>query len=201
MKNSFPAEHDEWLMCLMIRCGLYLSCPAIYQKFIVIMETVFFKGTPMQTSGKMPAVDSLAPGFMLVAKDLSEIRLSDYKGKRVVLNIFPSLDTDVCAASVRRFNKDASELPDTVVLCVSKDLPFAAARFCVANGIENVFTASGFRSDFGTEYGVEIIDGRLRGLYARALVVIDENGKVKGTSMCKEITEEPDYRFAETLLK
>lgn len=165
------------------------------------METVFFNGTPMHTSGEMPVVDSFAPGFVLVAKDLSEIKLNDYKGKRVILNIFPSLDTDVCAASVRRFNKDASELPNTVVLCVSKDLPFAAAKFCVVNGIDNVYTASGFRSDFGNEYGVEIIDGPLRGLYARALVVIDENGKVKGTSVCKEITEEPDYKFAESLLK
>ncbi|MDE6143260.1 MAG: thiol peroxidase [Muribaculaceae bacterium] len=165
------------------------------------METVFFNGMPMHTSGEMPLVDSYAPGFSLVAKDLSEINLHDFKGKRVVLNIFPSLDTDVCAASVRRFNKDASEMRNTVVLCVSKDLPFAASKFCVANGIDNVYTASGFRSDFGTDYGVEIIDGPLRGLYARSLVVIDEAGKVKGTSMCREITEEPDYKFVESLLR
>lgn len=165
------------------------------------METVFFNGSPMHLSGELPKVGSEAPYFALVGKDLSEINLNNFKGQRVVLNIFPSIDTDVCAASVRRFNKDAASLPNTVVLCVSADLPFAAGRFCAANGIDNVFTASGFRSDFGKEYGVEIVDGPLRGLYARALVVIDENGKVMGTSLCREITEEPDYKFAEDLLK
>ena len=165
------------------------------------METVFLNGTPMHLSGELPKVGSDAPYFALVAKDLTEINLHDYKGKRVVLNIFPSIDTDVCAASVRRFNKEASELPNTVVLCVSEDLPFAAGRFCSANGIDNVYTASGFRSDFGKDYGVELVDGPLRGLYARGLVVIDENGKVLGTSLCQEITEEPDYEFAKNLLK
>ncbi len=165
------------------------------------METVFLQGSPMHTSGELPKVGTDAPYFALVGKDLSELNLHDFKGKRVVLNIFPSVDTDVCAASVRRFNKDASSLPNTVVLCVSEDLPFAGARFCAANDIENVYTASGFRSDFGKEYGVELVDGPLRGLYARALVVIDENGKVLGTSLCQEITEEPDYKFAEDLLK
>lgn len=165
------------------------------------METVFLQGSPMHTSGELPKVGTDAPYFALVGKDLSELNLHDFKGKRVVLNIFPSVDTDVCAASVRRFNKDASSLPNTVVLCVSEDLPFAGARFCAANDIENVYTASGFRSDFGKEYGVELVDGPLRGLYARALVVIDENGKVLGTSLCQEITEEPDYKFAEELLK
>lgn len=165
------------------------------------METVFLQGAPMHTSGELPKVGTDAPYFALVGKDLSEINLNDFKGKRVVLNIFPSVDTDVCAASVRRFNKDAASLPNTVVLCVSEDLPFAGARFCAANDIENVYTASGFRSDFGKEYGVELVDGPLRGLYARALVVIDENGKVLGTSLCQEITEEPDYKFAEELLK
>lgn len=165
------------------------------------METVFFNGSPMHLFGELPKAGTDAPNFALVGKDLTEINLHDYKGKRIVLNIFPSIDTDVCAASVRRFNKDASGLPNTVVLCVSEDLPFAAGRFCAANGIDNVYTASGFRSDFGKNYGVEIVDGPLRGLYARALVVIDENGKVLGTSLCKEITEEPDYKFAEALLK
>ncbi|MDE6795585.1 MAG: thiol peroxidase [Muribaculaceae bacterium] len=165
------------------------------------METVFLQGSPMHTSGELPKVGTEAPYFALVGKDLSELNLHDFKGKRVVLNIFPSVDTDVCAASVRRFNKDAASLPNTVVLCVSEDLPFAGARFCAANDIENVYTASGFRSDFGKEYGVELVDGPLRGLYARALVVIDENGKVLGTSLCQEITEEPDYKFAEELLK
>lgn len=155
----------------------------------------------MHTVGELPKAGSEAPAFALVGKDLTELNLHDFKGKRVVLNIFPSLDTEVCAASVRRFNKDAASLPDTAVICVSEDLPFAAARFCVANGIDNVYTGSGFRSDFGKTYGVELADGPLRGLYARALVVIGADGKVLGTSLCREITEEPDYKFAEDLLK
>lgn len=165
------------------------------------METVLLNGAPVKLYGELPPAGAEAPAFTLVGKDLSEIKLEDFKGKRVVLNIFPSIDTDVCAASVRRFNKDASSLPNTVVLCISEDLPFAAGRFCAANDIENVFTASGFRSDFGKVYGVEIADGPLRGLYARALVIIDEDGKVIGTNLCREITEEPDYKFAEDLLK
>lgn len=164
------------------------------------METVTFQGTPMHTVGDLPKAGDNAPAFTLTAQNLSDIKLDDFKGKRVILNIFPSLDTDVCAASVRRFNTDASKLENTEVLCVSMDLPFAASRFCVANGIDHVATASGFRSDFGKTYGVELADGPLRGLYARALVVIDTDGKVLGTSLCKEITEEPDYKFAEDLL-
>lgn len=165
------------------------------------METVTLKGTPFRVSGQMPGTGTFAPPFTLTGKDLSDITLDSLRGKRVVLNIFPSLDTDVCAASVRRFNKDASELPDTVVLCVSKDLPFAAARFCTVNGIDKVLTASGFRSDFGEQYGVTLEDGPMQDLYARALVVIDKEGKVLGTSLCKEITEEPDYAFAKKLLQ
>lgn len=164
------------------------------------MDTVFFNGTPMHINGELPKAGQDAPDFALVGKDLSEIALKDFKGERIVLNIFPSLDTDVCAASVRRFNKEASEFPNTKILCVSMDLPFAAARFCSVNDIANVSTASGFRSDFGKTYGVELMDGPLRGLYARALVVIDENGKILGTSLCEQITEEPDYEFAKKLL-
>lgn len=164
------------------------------------MDSVFFNGTPMHTYGKLPAAGEKAPEFALVAKDLTEINLHDMLGHRVVLNIFPSLDTDVCAASVRRFNKEVSEFPNTEVLCVSMDLPFAAARFCVANDITHVRTASAFRSSFGENYGVELTDGALRGLFARALVVIDEEGKVIGTSLCREITEEPDYEFVKKLL-
>lgn len=163
-------------------------------------KTVFLNGLPMHLKG-FPEAGQDAPNFALVAADLSEIALHDYRGKRVVLNIFPSLDTDVCAASVRRFNKEASELPNTVVLCVSMDLPFAAGKFCTVNGIENVKTASAFRSDFGNVYGVEILDGPMRGLFARGLVVIDENGKIKATSLCDQITEEPDYDFVKEVLK
>lgn len=154
----------------------------------------------MHICGELPKAGEAAPDFALVGRDLSDINLHDYRGKRVVLNIFPSLDTDVCAASVRRFNKDVSEYPDTVVLCVSKDLPFAAARFCSVNGIDNVATASAFRSDFGKNYGVEFVDGPLRGLFARALVVIDKEGKVLGTSLCEQVTDEPDYDFVKKLL-
>ena len=165
------------------------------------METVTLQGNPMHIIGTLPHAGSVAPDFALTARDLSDINLNDYKGKRLVLNIFPSLDTDVCAASVRHFNQDISEFPDTVVLCVSMDLPFAAARFCTINGIKNVETASAFRSDFGKSYGVELVDRPLRGLLARALVVIDRDGRVLGTSLCNEITEEPDYDFAKNLLK
>lgn len=164
------------------------------------MQQVTLKGMPIDLVGKMPEAGTEAPNFALVGRDLSEIALHDLRGRRVVLNIFPSIDTDVCAASVRRFNKEASEYPNTEVLCVSMDLPFAAARFCAAEGIDHVRTASAFRSDFGQEYGVEMATGPLRGLLARAVVVIDEDGKIKGTSLCEEITEEPDYEFVHKLL-
>lgn len=163
--------------------------------------TIYLNDLPMHIAGKLPELNVAAPNFALVAKDLTEICLHDYKGKRLVLNIFPSLDTDVCAASVRRFNKEVAELPNTAVLCVSMDLPFAAGRFCVANGIDNVATGSAFRSDFGKNYGVEILDGPMRGLYARCLIVINENGAVIGRSLCGQITEEPDYDFVKNLLK
>lgn len=164
------------------------------------MSTVKFKGSPVNLVGRLPSEGAYAPSFTLAAQDLSDITLESLRGKRVVLNIFPSLDTDVCAASVRRFNVEAASLPDTKVLCVSMDLPFAAARFCTINGIDNVMTASGFRSDFGEDYGVMIAEGPLRGLYARCLVVIDRDGKVLGVSLCDETTDEPDYGFAARLL-
>lgn len=154
----------------------------------------------MSLYGELPEIGQPAPNFALVGKDLTELSLHDYQGKRLVLNIFPSLDTDVCAASVRRFNKEASEYDNTVVLCVSMDLPFAAARFCTVNGIDNVHTASAFRSDFGRAYGIELADGPLRGLLARMVVVIDTDGSVRGLSLCEEITEEPDYAFVKKLL-
>ncbi len=165
------------------------------------METVFLNGTPMHTEGELPVAGSVAPDFTLTARDLSDVSLNDFQGKRIVLNIFPSLDTDVCAASVRRFNQEIAGYPNTVVLCVSKDLPFAAARFCSVNGITNVETVSAYRSDFGKAYGVELVDGPLRGLFARAVVVIDKDGRVLGTSLCKETTEEPDYDFVKKILQ
>lgn len=163
-------------------------------------QTVFLNGLPMHLVGEMPAPGTEAPYFVLTTPELSDINLHDYEGKRVVLNIFPSLDTEVCATSVRKFNKEASELPDTVVICVSMDLPFAAGRFCSANGIHNVVTGSAFRSAFGKEYGVLLTDGPLQGLLARALVVIDRDGKIMATSLCEQITEEPDYEMVKKLL-
>lgn len=165
------------------------------------MATVKFFGAPAETVGDLPQAGEIAPDFELAAQDLSDFSLESLKGKRVVLNIFPSLDTDVCAASVRRFNTDASSLPNTVVVCVSADLPFAAKKFCVANGIENVMTGSTFRSDFGKKYGVEFAKGMFRGLMARSVVVIDTDGKVLGSKMVEEQSNEPDYAFVEELLK
>lgn len=164
------------------------------------MNTIYLNGLEMHVEG-LPEAGGKAQDFTLVRPDLSEVNLETFRGKRLVLNIFPSLDTDVCAASVRRFNVEASKLPNTQILCVSMDLPFAAARFCTVNGIENVLTGSGFRARFGKDYGVEISDGPMKGLYARALVVIDENGTIIGTSLCEQITDEPDYDLVTRLLK
>lgn len=161
------------------------------------MTKITFKGNPVNTGGNLPDVGSLAPDFSLVKTDLSELKLSDLKGKNVVLNIFPSLDTGVCAASVRRFNKEASSLNNTTVLCISADLPFAAGRFCGAEGLENVVTLSTFRdSSFADKYGVLMTDGPLHGLLARAMVVVNSEGKVVYTELVPEIAQEPDYESA-----
>ena len=157
------------------------------------MATVNFKGNPVNINGQLPAVGSQAPDFKLVGASLNEISLADFKGKKLILNIFPSIDTGVCAASVRNFNKYAAE-NGTVVLCVSKDLPFASSRFCGAEGLENVVTASDFRyNNFATDYGVLMTDGPLAGLMARSVVAIDENGKVVYNQLVPEIVEEPSY--------
>ncbi len=161
------------------------------------MTDITLKGNPVSTVGELPAVGTAAPSFTLVKKDLSEANLADFDGKKVILNIFPSLDTPVCAASVRRFNLEASSLPDTVVLCISADLPFAHKRFCEVEDIENVVSLSVFRSpEFGTDYGVTMVDGPLRGILARAIVIIDGDAKVIYTEMVPEITQEPDYEAA-----
>ncbi|MFX0539525.1 thiol peroxidase [Ornithinimicrobium sp. Y1847] len=162
------------------------------------MATITFKGNPLQTVGELPTVDSTAPAFTLVGTDMAEVASSDdgLSGKRLVLNIFPSLDTGTCAASVRTFNKLAAGLDNTRVLCISQDLPFAQARFCGAEGIDNVTAASAFRSTFGEDFGVKIADGRMAGLLARAVVVLDEDGKVVYTQLVDEVTEEPDYDSA-----
>lgn len=150
----------------------------------------------------MPAVGTQAPAFTLVTPGLAEITEKTYAGKRVVLNIFPSIDTDVCATSVRRFNKEAASLPDTVVLAVSMDLPFAAGRFCTANSIENVTPASAFREeDFTRNYGLKMADGPLKGLLARAVIIIDRDGKIIYRELVDEITHEPDYAAALSVLR
>lgn len=160
------------------------------------MATVTLKGTPFETVGSLPATGSQAPDFTLVKADLSEVTLSELKGKKVILNIFPSIDTGTCATSVRTFNQKASALDNTVVLCVSADLPFAAGRFCGAEGIDNVITGSTFRSSFGKDYGVTFATGPLAGVLSRSVVVIDENGAVKYTEQVAETVDEPDYEKA-----
>ncbi len=166
------------------------------------METVTFQGNPCHTYGNIPAVGEKAPCFTLVDQNLKEIRCNDFTGKRVVLNIFPSLDTSVCAASVRRFNRIAAELPDTVVLCVSMDLPFVAKRFCSAEGLDNVIVASAFRSPlFRQKYGLELIDGPLAGLLARAVIIYDADLKIIYEQLVDEISNEPDYKAALEVLK
>ncbi|GAA5227160.1 thiol peroxidase [Paeniglutamicibacter antarcticus] len=157
------------------------------------MAITAFQGTPVQTVGELPAVGESAPDFSFTGIDLGEVTSAELRGKRVVLNIFPSVDTGVCAASVRRFNELAAGLDDTAVICASADLPFALGRFCGAEGIENVVPASAFRSDFGAQYGLTQADGPLRGLLARAVVVLDENGVVLHHQVVPEITTEPDY--------
>lgn len=160
------------------------------------MATITFQDNPITTIGELPAVGSPAPDFDLVGADLGAVKLADYAGKRVVLNIFPSLDTGVCALSVRTFNQSAAELDNTVVLSVSLDLPFAMGRFCSVEGIENVVSASGFRSTFGADYGVTITEGPLTGLYSRAVVVLGTDGTVLYTEQVPDIKNEPDYEAA-----
>jgi thiol peroxidase len=160
------------------------------------MAHVTLRGNRFNTSGELPAVGSSAPGFSLVGSDLSEITADSLSGKNVVLNIFPSIDTPTCATSVRTFNERAAGRDDTVVLCVSEDLPFAAGRFCGAEGIENVKTGSAFRGTFAEDYGIRLQDGPLAGLTARSVVVLDADGKVIYTQLVGETADEPDYDAA-----
>lgn len=165
------------------------------------MATITLGGNPVNTNGSLPATAAPAPSFTLVKDDLSEVTNKDLVGKRVVLNIFPSVDTPTCAKSVRKFNELAAAMNNTVVLCVSADLPFAQKRFCGAEGISNVQNASSFRTDFGATFGVNIVDGALKGLLARAVVVLDESGKVAHTELVGEIAHEPNYDAALAALK
>lgn len=162
------------------------------------MAETKLKGNTVHLAGEFPQKGMISPDFTLVKGDLSTLKLSELREKRVVMNIFPSMDTAVCATSVRRFNQMAASMPDTVVLCISNDLPFAQSRFCAAEGIENVITLSGFRlhSTFGRDYGVLMTEGPLSGLLARAVVVVDEKGRVVYSELVPEITHEPDYESA-----
>lgn len=166
------------------------------------MSQIALGGQTVNTIGNLPSVKTKAAAFTLVKQDLSELSLSDLKGKNVILNIFPSLDTSTCAASVRRFNKEASALSNTVILAVSADLPFAAGRFCTTEGIENVIPVSVFRDQsFARDYGVLLVDGPLKGLLARSLVVINPAGEVVYTELVSEIKNEPNYEAALATLK
>lgn len=165
------------------------------------MSKITLKGNAINTSGVLPAIGSIAADFKLIAGDLSVKTLGDFKGKNLVLNIFPSIDTGTCAASVRNFNKMAVDLLNTTVLCVSRDLPFAQNRFCGAEGIENVIVLSDFNTgQFGKDYGLEIVDGPLAGLHSRCIVVLNAEGKVVYTEQVAETSEEPNYDLALALV-
>ncbi|MBN9284142.1 MULTISPECIES: thiol peroxidase [unclassified Flavobacterium] len=161
------------------------------------MAQITLKGNTIHTAGELPQVGTQAKDFQLVKNDLSLASLSDFKGSKVVLNIFPSVDTGTCAASVRKFNEKASNLENTKVLCISRDLPFAQARFCGAEGLSNVINLSDFKDgSFGKEYGLTIADGPLAGLLSRVVIVLDENGVVKYSEQVPDIVDEPNYENA-----
>ncbi|CAN5623876.1 thiol peroxidase [soil metagenome] len=160
------------------------------------MAQVTLGGNPVNTVGDLPPIGKAAPAFTLASADLSDLTPESFGGKKVVLNIFPSVDTPTCATSVRTFNERVAGRDDAVVLCVSEDLPFAQSRFCGSEGLSNVLTASSFRSDFGTQYGVTLGEGKMTGLLARAVVVLDESGTVVHTELVPEIANEPDYDAA-----
>lgn len=165
------------------------------------MAKTALKGNEVNTVGNLPEVGSMAPDFLLVKQDLHEVSLASYHGQKVILNIYPSVDTGICAMSTVRFNKEASSLQNTRIVCVSKDLPFAFQRYCAAEGIDNLDTLSTYRDqEFGNDYGVEMVDGPLKGLCARAIVIVDEDGMVIYTELVPEITTEPDYEKALAVL-
>lgn len=166
------------------------------------MAQITLKGNPINTSGELPKVGEQLKDFVLANDKLIRVRLDDYKNTKLVLNIFPSLDTPTCAMSVRQFNKLASGLENTKVLCISRDLPFAQARFCGAEGLDNVITLSDFETgEFGYDYGLEIIDGPLKGLHSRVVIIADETGKIIYTEQVADIVNEPNYEAALNALK
>jgi thiol peroxidase len=163
--------------------------------------TVTVGGNPIHTVGKLPAVGTQVKDFTLTSVDLKEKTLSDFKGKYIVMNIFPSVNTGTCSRSVRKFNEEAANLKNTTVLCISKDLPFAQKQFCGAEGINNVVMLSDFRSDFGSTYGVQIKDGAMRGLLSRAVVVVDPGGKIVYEEQVPELSHEPNYEAAKAAIR
>ncbi len=165
------------------------------------MATITLQGNEIHTSGNLPEVGTVIKDFTLVGQDLSEKTLANFEGKRKVLNIFPSIDTGVCAASARHFNVDAINLENTVVINISKDLPFALGRFCAAEGLDKVESLSDFRGSFGEDFGLTIVDGPLKGLHSRAVVVADENNNVLYAEQVPEIAQEPNYEAALAVLK
>ncbi|WP_265130270.1 thiol peroxidase [Chryseobacterium oranimense] len=180
---------------------LIFSAAILFSVFSFAQNTVLMGGKPVHTYSKLPAVNKAAPRFTLTDVTMKDQTLDSYKGKYVILNIFPSVDTGVCSASVHHFNEDAGNIPNTVVLCISKDLPFAQKRFCGAEGIKNVVMLSDFRSDFGKTYGVEITDSVMKGLLSRAVVVIDPSGKIIYEEQVADISHEPNYEAAIAAVK
>jgi len=170
-------------------------------KIVTSENTVLMGGNPVKTYSKLPEVGSVAPNFSLADMEMKDQNLDAYKGKFVILNIFPSVDTGVCSASVRKFNENAAKLPNAVVLCISKDLPFAQKRFCGAEGIKNVVMLSDYRSDFGKTYGVKIMDSKMKGLLSRAVVVINPDGKIVYEEQVADISQEPNYDAAMNAVK
>ncbi|GAB5417381.1 MAG: thiol peroxidase [Crocinitomicaceae bacterium] len=166
------------------------------------MATVTLKGNEIHTTGELPAVGTKAPDFSMVQEDLSSASMEDFQGQNLVLNIFPSVDTGTCAASVQRFNQEAADLENTKVLCISRDLPFAQKRFCGAEGIDNVVMLSDFNTGaFGKTYGLELVDGPLAGLHSRCIVVVDTEGRIIHTEQVPETVDEPNYEAAKASLK
>ena len=177
------------------------TTPPDSTKISKIENSVLMGGKPIATFAKLPEVGSTAPNFTLTDMEMKDQNLDSYKGKYVVLNIFPSVDTGVCSASVRKFNENAAKLPNAVVLCISKDLPFAQKRFCGAEGFKNVVMLSDYRSDFGEKYGVKIMDSPMKGLLSRAVVVINPEGKIVYEEQVADISQEPNYEAAMKAVK
>jgi thiol peroxidase len=181
--------------------GLFLTTVGFSQTGLPGGTSITLGGNAIHTVGKLPAVGTAVKNFTLTGVDLKEKTLSDFKGKYIIMNIFPSVNTGVCSKSVRKFNEDAAKLTNTVVLCISKDLPFAQKQFCGAEGIERVIMLSDFRTDFGNTYGVQIADGVMRGLLSRAVIVVNPEGKIVYEQQVPEIGQEPNYAAAIAVVK